>query len=84
MRAVIGRAGWVEEGAAMTRAQAAWLRKLRDEGPHVAYGIGKTGYFCRINGWAAWAGDAHESGDYRESITPAGLAALAAHEGEKK
>ena len=67
----------------MTSAQAAWLRKVRDKGPHVAYGIGKTGYFCRISGWTAWAGDAHESDDYRESITPSGLATLAAYEAKE-
>lgn len=64
----------------MTEAQAAWLRKLRDEGPHVAYGIGKTGYNCRVKGWSAWAINAHEIGDYSESITHAGIAALAEHE----
>lgn len=64
----------------MTDAQAAWLRKLRDEGPQVCKGRGRTGYLCRINGWASWAGNAHEIGDYSESITPAGLAALAEHE----
>lgn len=68
----------------MTPAQAAWLRKLRDEGPHVAYDIKKTGYFCRANGWAAWADDPLETGDFRESITVAGLAALAAHEEKAK
>ena len=67
----------------MTKAQAAWLRKLRDEGPQAAKGIGKTGYYCRVNEWSAWDGLAHETGDWRERITPAGIAALAAHEEAK-
>lgn len=68
----------------MTPAQAAWLRKLRDEGPHVAYRIGRTGYLCRIKGWAAWADDAFETQIWLEHITPAGLAALAEHEERTK
>ena len=63
----------------MTEAQAAWLRKLRDDGPQDsddlftphAQAVG-----CLGNEWTCWTGDPGDP----ETITPAGLAALAAHE----
>jgi hypothetical protein len=64
----------------MTPAQAAWLRKLRDEGMQP---LPKTKTracrVCWLNGWSMW----HEASGHH-SITPAGLAALAAYEEKVK
>jgi len=61
----------------MTEAQAAWLRKLWDEGdPRVVFS--SEAWVSLHNGWISR--DAHDV----FSITPAGLAALAAYEEVKK
>jgi hypothetical protein len=61
----------------MTEAQAAWLRKLRDEGPQVWRECPMADYRRSRN--AGWE-DLDD--DFRFIITPAGLAALAEREGE--
>jgi hypothetical protein len=66
----------------MTPAQAAWLRKLRDEGPQV---IGppsnkRTTGFCTVNGLTDFERRKESGGWYSYAVTPAGLAALAAYE----
>jgi hypothetical protein len=58
----------------MTEAQAQWLRKLRDEGPQ-AFAYDRAAASCYRFDWTDC--DAQNT---REWITPAGLAALAAHE----
>jgi broad specificity phosphatase PhoE len=63
----------------MTEAQAAWLRKLRDEGPQdidVLFAAHSQATGCLAAEWSDWSGDPSDP----ESITPAGLAALAEHE----
>ncbi len=64
----------------MTPAQAAWLRKLRDEGPqHRAAGRNTTVNICQSKRWTFT-----RSVDFIRDITPEGLAALAAHEEKSK
>lgn len=62
----------------MTPAQAAWLRKLRDEGPQGTFHLHNTDLTeidrCQNHGWTKTA---NHIGRF---ITPAGLAALEAHE----
>ena len=61
----------------MTPLQRAWLTKLRDEGPQKANDVGVAA-ICELQGWTEWVNPPrHETGDFRERITPAGLAALA-------
>ena len=63
----------------MTEAQAAWLRKLRDQGPQYIGNVNeKTLRCCDRNGWTTFGPIL-----CRKS-TPAGLAALAAHEEKGK
>jgi hypothetical protein len=62
----------------MTPAQAAWLRKLRDEGPQKCKTVADEGAL-RL-GWT----DASDYGWPWHMITPAGLAALAAYEDATK
>jgi len=65
----------------MTEAQAAWLRKLRDEGPqhfNTARHDCRDWRHCYIAEWADF--DANDD----DFITPAGLAALAEHEEKGK
>lgn len=59
----------------MTEAQAAWLRKLRDEGPHEKAPRGNPGIVCSQKSYMRWDPIARV---WR--ITNAGLAALAEHE----
>lgn len=59
----------------MTEAQAAWLRKLRDEGPQEHQKLQFFGITNRT-GWVESIG----LGWRRRRITPAGLAALAEHD----
>jgi hypothetical protein len=63
----------------MTEAQAAWLRKLRDEEPIGAFNL-MLWVACYGAGWIGYAHP--DSG--RSAITPAGLAALAAYEEKAK
>jgi hypothetical protein len=70
----------------MTPARAAWLRKLRDEGPQI---IGPprrkhTTDFCSVMGLTDFERRDASGGWYSYGITPAGLAALAAHEEKAK
>jgi hypothetical protein len=70
----------------MKPAQAAWLRKLRDEGPQV-FGPPnnrRTSGFCYKNDWTDLERREASGGCYSYGITPAGLAALAAHEEKAK
>lgn len=65
----------------MTEVEAAWLRKLRDEGPQCISLLFSN--FCHAKdclkvGWTFWSGVPTEP----ESITPEGLAALSEHEGK--
>ena len=62
----------------MTEAQAQWLRKLRDEGPQMFAFTEEA----RDTARAGWTDS--DPPAIREWITPAGLAALAAHEGSEK
>ena len=67
----------------MGDAQAAWLRKLRDEGPQSIQHLfvrHPHAAGCFGEGWSDWSGDPGSP----ESITPAGLAALAEHEEKGK
>ena len=61
----------------MTDKQAAWLRKLRDEGPQPRprYGAANCVRLFR-KGLLTWADDLPDG----DQITPAGIAALEAHE----
>lgn len=61
----------------MTEAQAAWLRKLRDEGPQKADFSYDSPLSCVADGWAKIV--IGNRGFYA-AITPAGLAALASHD----
>ena len=60
----------------MTPAQAAWLRKLKDEGPQ-PFAWHLPAARCANEGWTVTD---KPMGGGNESITPAGLAALEAHE----
>ena len=63
----------------MTPSQAAWLRKLRDEGPQsigVLFADYSQAVGCLAADWTDWTGDP----DDHETITPAGLAAMDAYE----
>lgn len=67
----------------MTPAQAAWLRKLRDEGPSKPNGLEW------IETWKAEKGglcdhDPNTWAQCKKTITPAGLAALEAYERNKE
>ena len=62
----------------MTEAQAAWLRKLRDEGKQ---SFAWT-YEARDTAKAGWTES--DPPAIWERITPAGIAALAAHEEKVK
>ena len=65
----------------MTEGQAAWLRKLKDSQISLPRPRkSSVGYNCMVKGWTAWA----PGSDWREVITPAGLADLAAHEESQK
>ena len=64
----------------MTEAQAAWLRKLRDEGPQNGKIDHSSAMISLREGWAA----PDEAGWPYHMITPAGLAALAKHEEPSK
>lgn len=65
----------------MTEAQAAWLRKLRDEGPQNGWKcITEKALPCFSAGWTKNA----EGKPHLDQITPAGLAALAEHEDSTK
>ncbi len=59
----------------MTPAQAAWLRKLRDEGPQ-PFAWTTPASKCWGQGWT----ESDKPRDAIESITPAGLAALTEYE----
>lgn len=61
----------------MTTAQAAWLRKLRDEGPQRWVGqLHQSAWEqCFDAGWADF-----QIGDDIDFITPAGLAAIDEHD----
>jgi hypothetical protein len=63
----------------MTDAQAAWLRKLRDEGPQNPKMTTIPGmkYWCLTHGLTTLFGKRMRP---KHAITPAGLAALAEHE----
>lgn len=63
----------------MTPAQAAWLRKLRDEGPQppVVWANPAISISCMMQEWSV---SHHETTHDLETITPAGLAALEAYE----
>lgn len=65
----------------MTEAQAAWLRKLRDEGPQ----NGKIDHgSAMVSLRKVWAAPDEDGWPYHK-ITPEGLAALALYEnGESK
>ena len=66
----------------MTPAQAAWLRKLRDDGPQLTGPPNnkRTAGFCSANGLTDFERREASGGRYSYAITPAGLAALAEHE----
>ena len=59
----------------MTEAEAAWLRKLRNEGPQNLLACDGETSTCLVRGWTS-TDDNHDL----DTITPAGLAALAEHE----
>ena len=61
----------------MTEAQAAWLRKLRDEGPQKRPhgGLASVARKAFLAGLVEW-----DTPGVSDRITPAGLAALQQHE----
>lgn len=61
----------------MTPAQADWLRKLRDDGAQ-PFAWSLPAARCANEGWT----ETDRPRDGNETITPAGLAALEAHEKE--
>ncbi len=65
----------------MTPAQAAWLRTLRDSAEPVPRPPKtRVGFNCFVYGWTTYA----PRSNWREVITPKGLAALEAHEEKSK
>jgi len=66
--------------AKMTPAQAAWLTKLRDSDISLPRPPkSSVGFNCMVRRWTEWA----PYSDWREVITPLGLAALAEYEARK-
>lgn len=78
----------------MTPAQAAWLRRLRDEGPRMPWNhewahmrrTRKVGFCVFGPNGKEWTGPLNGMGGvpWLASITPAGLAALAEYEERSK
>ncbi len=61
----------------MTHAQAAWLRKLKDEGPQSTFPPAGISRDAIMREWADML-------DEYDFITPAGIAALQAYERNKE
>lgn len=61
----------------MTPAQAAWLRKLRDEGPQII-SLSNFGAAAHCY-WNRWTDDCEDLPEF-DRITPKGIAALEAYE----
>ena len=64
----------------MTEAQAAWLRDLKDYGPHISIWSDCRVLECEEAMWCERTG---RDNGAESRITPAGIAALAAHEEAK-
>lgn len=71
----------------LTPAVYRWLKHLLDNGPSERKGFGSTPYRCARAGLSTWFVQRDYmtcSNDWRETITPAGLAALEAFEQRQK